>query len=77
MGSGTGSRERILLLPAAAFAAVVVVLPVLRVVALSLSQTVAVVGAIVVTTPQKVSLADSRRAIKMYEKLTIPTICVV
>jgi ATP-binding protein involved in chromosome partitioning len=46
-------------------------------VALSLSQTVAVVGAIVVTTPQKVSLADSRRAIKMYEKLTIPTIGVV
>ena len=30
-----------------------------------------------VTTPQKVSLADSRRAIKMYEKLTIPTIGVV
>jgi len=46
-------------------------------VALSLSQTVAVVGAIVVTTPQKVSLADSRRAMKMYEKLTIPTIGVV
>ena len=46
-------------------------------VALSLSQTVPVVGAIVVTTPQKVSLADSRRAIKMYQKLNIPTIGVV
>jgi ATP-binding protein involved in chromosome partitioning len=46
-------------------------------VALSLSQTVPVVGAIVVTTPQKVSLADSRRAIRMYEKLSIPTIGVV
>jgi ATP-binding protein involved in chromosome partitioning len=46
-------------------------------VALSLSQTVPVVGAIVVTTPQQVSLADSRRAIRMYQKLTIPTLGVV
>jgi ATP-binding protein involved in chromosome partitioning len=46
-------------------------------VALSLSQTVPVVGSIVVTTPQQVSLADSRRAIRMYQKLTIPTIGVV
>ena len=38
-------------------------------VALSLSQTVPVSGAVVVTTPQKVSLADSRRAVAMYEKL--------
>ena len=43
-------------------------------VALSLSQTVPVAGAIVVTTPQLVSIADSRRAIRMYEKLNIPTI---
>jgi len=41
-------------------------------VALSLSQTVPVAGAIVVTTPQQVSLADSRRAIAMYKKLNIP-----
>jgi ATP-binding protein involved in chromosome partitioning len=46
-------------------------------VALSLSQTVPVVGSIVVTTPQQVSLADSRRAIRMYQKLNIPTIGVV
>ena len=46
-------------------------------VALSLSQTVAVAGAIVVTTPQQVSLADSRRALRMYEKLTIPPIGIV
>ena len=46
-------------------------------VALSLSQTVPVVGAIVVTTPQQVSLADSRRAIRMYQKLNIPTIGIV
>jgi ATP-binding protein involved in chromosome partitioning len=41
-------------------------------VALSLSQTVPVAGAIVITTPQQVSLADSRRAIAMYKKLNIP-----
>jgi ATP-binding protein involved in chromosome partitioning len=46
-------------------------------VALSLSQTVAVAGAIVVTTPQRVSLADSRRAVRMYQKLNIPTLGIV
>ena len=46
-------------------------------VALSLSQTVPVAGAVVVTTPQQVSLADSRRAIAMYRKLNIPTLGVV
>jgi ATP-binding protein involved in chromosome partitioning len=43
-------------------------------VALSLSQTVPVAGAVVVTTPQQVSLADSRRAVAMYKKLNIPTL---
>jgi ATP-binding protein involved in chromosome partitioning len=43
-------------------------------VALSLSQTVPVAGAIVVTTPQEVSLADSRRAVRMYQKLNIPVL---
>jgi ATP-binding protein involved in chromosome partitioning len=46
-------------------------------VALSLSQTVPVSGAVVVTTPQQVSLADSRRAVRMYQKLNIPTLGVV
>jgi len=46
-------------------------------VALSLAQTVPVAGAIVVTTPQQVSLADSRRAIRMYEKLNIPALGIV
>src|ERR1700730_16775130 len=46
-------------------------------VALSLSQTVPVAGAIVVTTPQQVSLADSRRAVAMYKKLNIPPIGVI
>ncbi|HSL22514.1 MAG TPA: Mrp/NBP35 family ATP-binding protein [Vicinamibacterales bacterium] len=43
-------------------------------VALSLSQVVPVTGAVVVTTPQKVSLADTRRAVRMYQKLNIPTL---
>jgi ATP-binding protein involved in chromosome partitioning len=46
-------------------------------VVLSLSQTVAVAGSIVVTTPQQVSLADSRRALAMYRKLNIPTLGIV
>jgi len=43
-------------------------------VALSLSQTAYVAGAIVVTSPQQVAIADSRRAVAMYEKLGIPVI---
>jgi ATP-binding protein involved in chromosome partitioning len=46
-------------------------------IALSLSQTVPVAGAIVVTTPQQVSLADSRRAVAMYRKLNIPTLGII
>jgi ATP-binding protein involved in chromosome partitioning len=46
-------------------------------VALSLSQSVPVAGAIVVTTPQTVSLADTRRAIRMYQKLNIRTLGLV
>jgi ATP-binding protein involved in chromosome partitioning len=43
-------------------------------VALSLSQSVPVAGAVLVTTPQTVSLADTRRAVAMYRKLNIPAI---
>jgi ATP-binding protein involved in chromosome partitioning len=46
-------------------------------VALSLSQTVPVAGAVVVTTPQQVSLADTRRAVRMYQKLNIPPLGIV
>jgi len=46
-------------------------------VALSLSQTVHVAGAILVTTPQQVALSDTRRAAAMYEKLKIPVIGLV
>ena len=43
-------------------------------VALSLSQVVPVTGAVLVTTPQTVSLADTRRAVRMYQKLNVPTL---
>ncbi len=46
-------------------------------VALSLSQSVPVAGAILVTTPQVVSLADTRRASAMYTKLNIPILGIV
>jgi ATP-binding protein involved in chromosome partitioning len=40
-------------------------------IALSLSQSVHVSGSVVVTTPQTVSVADTRRAVRMYQKLNI------
>ncbi len=43
-------------------------------IALSLSQSVPVAGAVVVTTPQSVALADTKRAVQMYRKLNIPVI---
>jgi ATP-binding protein involved in chromosome partitioning len=43
-------------------------------VALSLSQTVPVSGSVVITTPQTVSVADTRRAVAMYQKLNIATL---
>ena len=43
-------------------------------IALSLSQSVPVAGAVLVTTPQTVSVADTRRAVQMYRKLNIPAI---
>ena len=46
-------------------------------VALSLSQTVPVSGSVVVTTPQTVSIADTRRAVRMYQKLNVPTLGLV
>jgi ATP-binding protein involved in chromosome partitioning len=46
-------------------------------VALSLSQSVPVSGGVVVTTPQTVSLADTRRAVRMYQKLNVPTLGLV
>jgi ATP-binding protein involved in chromosome partitioning len=43
-------------------------------VALSLQQNVPVAGAVLVTTPQTVAVADTRRAVQMYRKLNIPAL---
>lgn len=44
---------------------------------LTLSQKIPVAGAIVVTTPQDLSLIDARRAIAMFEKVKIPTLGII
>lgn len=44
---------------------------------LSLAQLVPVQGAVVVTTPQEVSLADVRRAVKMFEQVNVPVLGVI
>src|SRR5688572_23631005 len=44
---------------------------------LSLAQLVPVQGAVLVTTPQEVSLADVRRALKMFETVNVPVLGVV
>jgi ATP-binding protein involved in chromosome partitioning len=46
-------------------------------VSLSLSQSVPVSGAVVVTTPQSVSVADVRKAVGMFRQLNIPILGVV
>ena len=44
---------------------------------ISLAQSVPISGAIIVTTPQKVSLQDSRRGLAMFKQLNVPLIGVV
>lgn len=44
---------------------------------LTLSQKIPVAGAIVVTTPQDLSLIDARRAIAMFDKVKIPTLGII
>src|SRR5882757_3689047 len=44
---------------------------------LSLAQLVPVQGAVLVTTPQNVSIADVRRAYKMFEQVNIPVLGVI
>jgi ATP-binding protein involved in chromosome partitioning len=44
---------------------------------LSLAQLVPVQGAVLVTTPQAVSLSDVRRALKMFEQVSIPALGVI
>jgi ATP-binding protein involved in chromosome partitioning len=44
---------------------------------LTLSQRVPVAGAIIVTTPQDISLADARKGLKMFEKVNVPVLGIV
>lgn len=44
---------------------------------LSISQTIPVSGAVIVTTPQKISLLDTQRSIDMYNKVNIPILGIV
>lgn len=44
---------------------------------LSISQTVEISGAVVVSTPQKVALADARKGVDMFSKVGIPVLGVV
>ena len=41
---------------------------------LTLSQTVPVTGAVIVTTPQDIALLDARKGLKMFEKVGVPII---
>lgn len=44
---------------------------------LTLSQNVPVSGALIVTTPQDISLLDARKALKMFEKVSVPVMGIV
>ncbi len=44
---------------------------------LTLSQQIPVTGAIIVTTPQEISLMDARKGLKMFEKVNIPILGIV
>jgi ATP-binding protein involved in chromosome partitioning len=44
---------------------------------LTLAQRVPVAGAVVVTTPQRLAVADARKGLKMFEKVSVPVLGVV
>ncbi|MFO1504831.1 MAG: iron-sulfur cluster carrier protein ApbC [Steroidobacteraceae bacterium] len=44
---------------------------------LTLAQRVPVAGAVVVTTPQKIAVADARKGLRMFEKVSVPVLGVV
>lgn len=44
---------------------------------LTLSQTIPLTGAVIVTTPQEISLADARKGYIMFEKVSVPTLGIV
>ncbi len=41
---------------------------------LTLAQTIPLTGAVIVTTPQEVSLIDARKGLKMFERVNVPTL---
>jgi ATP-binding protein involved in chromosome partitioning len=44
---------------------------------LTLAQQVPVAGAVIVTTPQDIALADARKGLKMFEKVSVPVLGIV
>ncbi len=44
---------------------------------LTLSQSIPLTGAVVVTTPQEISLADARKGVKMFERVNVPSLGVI
>ncbi|HYM21495.1 MAG TPA: iron-sulfur cluster carrier protein ApbC [Candidatus Kapabacteria bacterium] len=44
---------------------------------LTLCQTIPLTGAVIVTTPQDVALADARKAVRMFEKVHVPVLGIV
>jgi ATP-binding protein involved in chromosome partitioning len=44
---------------------------------LTLSQTLPLTGAIIVTTPQDIALADARKGFRMFEKVSVPILGIV
>ncbi|MCB0747726.1 MAG: Mrp/NBP35 family ATP-binding protein [Ignavibacteriae bacterium] len=44
---------------------------------LTLAQTIPLSGAVIVTTPQEVSLIDARKGLKMFEKVNVPVLGIV
>ena len=44
---------------------------------LTLSQKVPVSGAVIVTTPQDIALADARKGLKMFEKVSVPVLGII
>ena len=44
---------------------------------LTLAQRVPVAGAVIVTTPQDIALADARKGLKMFEKVNVPVLGIV
>ncbi len=46
-------------------------------IALTLSQKVPLVGAVIVTTPQDLALADARRGLRMFQKVNVPVLGII